>query len=443
MAATAPIETSGLERRITIEIPANEIQGEVNRRLKELAPKIKIDGFRPGKVPENIIKAQYGKGVLHEVVEKLTQQLLFKAISENKLEPIDMPDVEFTSEIQEGKPVTYVATFEVSPEIQFHNLATISIEKPVVTISEKEIDDMLEKLRKQYANFEKVDRAAKTGDQVTLDFVGSIGGEKFAGGEAKGFKLEIGSKRMIPGFEEGLVGVKTGDEKDLNVIFPEHYHAKDLAGKAAVFECTIHAVEEPKLPVLDDAFAEKLGVKEGGLQTLRNQVKERLQAEAEKNIQNKLRESLFEKLVETFQIELPKRLLAKEIHKLIHQVQGHDHVDHDHHHHDHSHDENLPMDEIEKQAKKQVALQLLFSAYIKQNQIKLDEERVRKEIMKFAENYQNPEEIARWYLSQERLMNEMKSRVFEEQVLEDLLSKVTVHEKPQSYNEAMSEGEEQ
>ncbi len=438
----APVETtSGLERRITIEIPAKEIETEVERRLKELTPKAKLDGFRPGKVPPNVIKTQFGKGVLHEVVEKLTQQLLFKAISENKLEPIDMPEVEFTSEIQEGKPVTYVATFEVSPEIQFTDLSTISVEKPVVTISEKEIDDMLEKLRKQYAEWQKVERTAATGDQITLDFVGSVNGEKFQGGEAKDFKLEIGAKRMIPGFEEGLVGVKAGDKKDLNVTFPEHYHAKDLAGKAAVFECTVHAVEEPKLPELNDAFAEKLGVKEGGLQTLRAQVKERLQGEIEKAVQNQMREKLFEKLIDSFKFELPNRLLQKEIHRLIHQYQGHEHVDHDHHHHDHSHDADLPMDEIEKQAKKQVALQLLFSAYIKQNQIKLDDERVRNEIMKFAENYQNPEEIARWYLSQERLMNEMKSRVFEEQVLEDLLSKVSVIEKAQSYDEAMKEGE--
>lgn len=439
---TAPVEiTSGLERRISIEIPANDIDTEVNRRIDELMPKAKIDGFRPGKVPKNVVKTQFGKGILQEVVEKLTQQLLFKAIADNKLEPIDLPEVEFTSEIEEGKAVTYVATFEIGPDIQFTNLASITIDKPVVTVSEKEIDDMLEKLRKQYAEWHKVDRVAKEGDQVTIDFVGSIDGEKFAGGEANNFKIEIGAKRMIPGFEEGLIGLKAGDEKDLNVHFPENYHAKDLAGKAAVFASKVHEVEEPKLPELNDAFAEKLGEKEGGITALRARVKERLQNELEKTIKMKLRENLFERLIETFQIELPKRLLQKEIHKMIHQVQGHEHVDHDHHHHDHSHDDNLPMDEIEKQAKKQIALQLLFSAYIKQNDIKLDDERVRQEILKFSQNYENPEEIARWYLSQERLLNEMKSRVFEEQVLDDLLSKVTVNEKSQSYDETMKEEE--
>jgi len=421
--------TSGLERRMTVGIPADRIENEVNKRLQQTAKRARVDGFRPGKVPMSVIRKRFGASAHQEVIGEVIQSSFYEAIMQEKLNPAGAPSVEPKS-MEAGKDFEYVATFEVYPEVTLAGFEAISVERPESEVTEADVDTMLETLRKQNTRFEAVERAAENGDQVTIDFVGKIDGEAFQGGTANGTNLVLGSGRMIPGFEEGLVGAKAGDSLTLKVTFPEDYQNLDLAGKAAEFETTVQAVAAPALPELNDEFFAQFGVNEGGLEGFRAEVRKNMERELRQAIKTKVKGQVMDGLLKTNTVEVPKALISNEIDRLREQavqqfgganIQA----------------SQLPAELFEEQAKRRVSLGLIVAEVVKQNDIKPDNDRVRAMVEELASAYQEPEQVVNWYYQNEQQLGEIQSVVLEEQVVDTVLQKAQVTDKKVAYEEAV------
>ena len=290
------IETlTGLERRMTIEVPADEVESQVRSRLQEAAKTFNMKGFRKGKVPVKVIKNRFGEGVRQEVVGEVMSQSWVEAVTKENVKPAGQPRIE-PKNLQEGENLEFVATFEVYPEIELQNFSGITVEKKNAEIKDEDITKMIETLREQRKSFKDVERKSKEDDQVNIDFTGTLDGEEFDGGKAEGTNLVLGSKRMIPGFEEGLVGLSSGEEKTLSLSFPEDYHNKDMAGKAVEFAVKVNKVSEPTLPELDDEFFASFDVAEGGLEAFKEEVSSNMSRElktaSRTNIKNQVIEGL-------------------------------------------------------------------------------------------------------------------------------------------------------
>ena len=425
--------TSGLERRMTVGIPADRIENEVNKRLQQTAKRARVDGFRPGKVPMSVIRKRFGASAHQEVIGEVIQSSFYEAIMQEKLNPAGAPSVEPKS-MEEGKDFEYIATFEVYPEVALAGFESISVERPESEVTDADVDTMLDTLRKQNTRFEAVERAAENGDQVTIDFVGKIDGEAFQGGAANGTNLVLGSGRMIPGFEDGLVGAKAGDSLTLNVTFPEDYQNLDLAGKAAEFETTVQAVAAPALPELDDEFFAQFGVTEGGLDGFRAEVRKNMERELRQAIKTKVKGQVMDGLLKTNTVEVPKALISNEIDRLREQavqqfgganIQA----------------SQLPAELFEEQAKRRVSLGLIVAEVVKQKELKPDENRVRELIEEMASAYQEPEQVVAWYYKNAEQLNEVRSVVLEEQVVDTVLQQAKVTDKTVSYEEAVKPAE--
>ena len=307
--------TSALERRMSITVPAERIETQVNKRLQQTAQKAKIPGFRPGKVPMSVIRQRYEADARQEAVGDVIQSSFYEAVVEQKLNPAGAPSVE-PKVLEKGKDLEFVATFEVFPEFTVAGFESIAVERLSADVSDADLDKMLDILRKQNTRFEVADRAAQTEDQLNIDFVGKVDGEVFAGGSAKGTQLVLGSGRMIPGFEDGLVGAKAGEERVLNLTFPEDYQNLDLAGKAAEFTVTVNSVSEPKLPELNEEFFAQFGIKETGLEGFRAEVRKNMERELRQAIKSKVKNQVMDGLLASNPIEVPKALLSNEVDRL-------------------------------------------------------------------------------------------------------------------------------
>ncbi|MEG5263714.1 trigger factor [Pseudomonas sp. JDS28PS106] len=420
--------TSALERRMTIGVPAERIETEVNKRLQQTARKAKIPGFRPGKVPMSVIRQRYEDGARQEALGDLIQATFYEAVVEQKLNPAGAPSVEPKS-FEKGKDLEYVATFEVFPEFTVAGFESISVERLSAEVAESDVDNMLEVLRKQNVRFEETDRAAQNDDQVNIDFVGKVDGEAFAGGSATGTQLVLGSGRMIPGFESGLVGAKAGEERVLNVTFPEDYQNLELAGKAAEFTVTVNTVAEPKLPELNEEFFKQFGINESGVDGFRAEVRKNMERELRQAIKTKTKNQVMDGLLAANPIEVPKALLENEVNRLrvqaVQQFGGNIKPD------------QLPAELFEEQAKRRVELGLIVAEVVKQFELKPDDARVRDLIQEMASAYQEPEQVVAWYYKNEQQMNEVRSVVLEEQVVDTVLQKASVTDKSVSYEEAV------
>jgi trigger factor len=420
--------TSALERRMTIGVPAERIETEVNKRLQQTARKAKIPGFRPGKVPMSVIRQRYEDGARQEALGDLIQATFYEAVVEQKLNPAGAPAVEPKS-FEKGKDLEYVATFEVFPEFTVAGFDSIAVERLSAEVAESDVDNMLEVLRKQNVRFEEADRAAQDDDQVNIDFAGKIDGEAFAGGSATGTQLVLGSGRMIPGFESGLVGAKAGEERVLNVTFPEDYQNLELAGKAAEFTVTVNTVAEPKLPELNEEFFKQFGIKETGVEGFRAEVRKNMERELRQAIKTKVKNQVMDGLLAANPIEVPKALLENEVNRLrvqaVQQFGGNIKPD------------QLPAELFEEQAKRRVELGLIVAEVVKQFDLKPDDARVRDLIQEMASAYQEPEQVVAWYYKNEQQMNEVRSVVLEEQVVDTVLQKASVTDKTVSYEEAV------
>jgi trigger factor len=424
--------TSALERRMTVGVPAERIETEVNKRLQQTARRAKVPGFRPGKVPMSIIRQRYEDSARQEALGDLIQATFYEAVVQEKLNPAGAPSVE-PKVFEKGQALEYVATFEVFPEFQVAGLESIAVERLQAEVTDADVDNMLDILRKQNTRFEAAERAAENGDQLNIDFVGKIDGEAFAGGSAKGTLLVLGSGRMIPGFEEGLVGAKAGEERVLNVTFPADYQNLDLAGKAAEFAVTVNAVAAPQLPELNEEFFALFGVKEGGVDGFRTEVRKNMERELRQAIKSKVKNQVMDGLLAANPIEAPKALIGNEVNRLrvqaVQQFGGN------------INPQQLPAELFEEQAKRRVLLGLVVAEVVKQFELKPDEARVRELIEEMASAYQEPEQVVAWYYKNPQQLDEVRSVVLEEQVVDTVLQKANVTDKQVSYEDAVKPAE--
>ncbi len=424
--------TSALERRMSITVPAERIETQVNKRLQQTAQKAKIPGFRPGKVPMSVIRQRFEADARQEAVGDVIQSSFYEAVAEQKLAPAGQPSVE-PKVLEKGKDLEFVATFEVFPEIKVSGLEGIAIERQQAEVADSDVDNMLDILRKQNTRFEAVERAAEKDDQLNIDFVGKIDGEAFAGGSATGTQLVLGSGRMIPGFEDALIGAKAGEERVINPTFPEDYQNLDLAGKTAEFTVKVNSVSAPQLPELNDEFFALFGIKEGGLEGFRAEVRKNMERELRQAIKSKVKNQVMEGLLAANPVEVPKALIASEVNNLrvqaVQQFGGNIKPD------------QLPAELFEEQAKRRVSLGLIVAEVVKQFELKPDDARVRELIQEMASAYQEPEQVVAWYYKNDQQLNEVRSVVLEEQVVDTVLQKANVTDKSVSYEEAVKPAE--
>ncbi len=422
--------TEGLERKLTIAIPGDRVDTAVNARLQEAAQTIRLNGFRQGKVPLKVVKNKFGKGVRQEVVGELMNQTYFEAIAQESLKPAGQPRIEPTS-MDEGKDVEFVAVFEVYPEIELPDFAVIKAERLVAEVLDDDIDEMIETLRKQRQTWVPVERAAADGDMVNIDYVGKKEGEEFQGGKAAGQNLVLGSERMIPGFEDGVIGKSAGDDFTLQLKFPDEYHSEELAGAEVEFELKLNTVSEQSLPEVNKDFFKSFGVEEGGMEAFREEVSNNMQREMKTASRNKLKTTLMDALISDLEVAIPAALMSNEIHQLKHQTvqqmgggQGFD-------------PHSMPDDLFREQAKRRVTLGLILGEVISQQGIQADAEKVRDAVEEIAATYESPEEVVKWYYSNEEQLQGIESSVIEDQVFDYIIEQAQVSDKEVSYQDVI------
>ncbi len=429
------VETlKGLERKVTVSVPTEKVEEEVSLRLRNLARKVKVDGFRPGKVPMDVVKSRYSDSVREEVAREMVQSTLFEALQKEELVPAGYPFVE-PEQVEQGKDFKYTAVFEVLPVFEIVELNQAPVELIRSEVTDKDVKDMLEKLREQNKEWQEVSHAVKKGDKVIIDFQGFLEDKPFEGGSAEGHELIIGSGAMIPGFEDGIIGGKKEKPFDIKVNFPADYGHKDLAGKEATFKITIQKVMEGKLPELDDAFAEKFNIKKGGVEALSKDIKDNMTRELERRVGMMNREKLFDALMKVNKIDLPMALIDKEIehlkHDMYHRLFGHEHKDNEQ-------IPDFPRELFEEQAMRRVHLGLLFSEYVKKHQITADKDKVNAMIEKFASAYESPEELRAWYNSSKEHLAEIEALVMEDLVADKIAADAKLKHKTMDYDSVMN-----
>lgn len=423
--------TQGLGRRVTITVAADSIEKAVKSELVKAAKSVRIDGFRKGHVPMNIVEQRYGASVRQDVLGDLMQRNFVDAIIKEKINPAGAPNY-VPGEYKQGEDFTYSVEFEVYPEVELKDLESIEVEKPVVEVNDADVDTMLETLRKQQATWKETDAAATAEDRATLDFTGSIDGEEFEGGKASDFVLAMGQGRMIPGFEEGVIGHKAGEEFTIDVNFPEDYHAENLKGKSAKFDIVLKKVEVRELPELTEEFIKRFGVADGTVAGLRAEVRKNMERELKGAVRNRVKTQAIDGLVSANEIDVPAALVEGEIDVLRRQAAqrfgGNE-----------KQAAELPRELFEEQAKRRVVVGLLLGEVISQHELKADEARVQELIEEMASAYEDPKEVIEFYSKNKELMNNMRSVALEEQAVETLLAKAKVTEKPTTFSELMNQ----
>ncbi|AOF14126.1 TPA: trigger factor [Yersinia enterocolitica] len=423
--------TQGLGRRVTITVAADSIEKAVKSELVKAAKNVRIDGFRKGHVPMNIVEQRYGASVRQDVLGDLMQRNFVDAIIKEKINPAGAPNY-VPGQYKEGEDFTYSVEFEVYPEVELKDLESIEVEKPVVEVNDADVDTMLETLRKQQATWKETDAAATAEDRATLDFTGSIDGEVFEGGKATDFVLAMGQGRMIPGFEEGVIGHKAGEEFTIDVNFPEDYHAENLKGKSAKFDIVLKKVEVRELPELTEEFIKRFGVADGSVAGLRAEVRKNMERELKGAVRNRVKTQAIDGLVSANEIDVPAALVEGEIDVLRRQAArrfgGNE-----------KQAAELPRELFEEQAKRRVVVGLLLGEVISQHELKADEDRVKALIEEMASAYEDPQEVIEFYSKNKELMNNMRNVALEEQAVETLLSKAKVTEKPTTFSELMNQ----
>ncbi|MGB5425553.1 MAG: trigger factor, partial [Gammaproteobacteria bacterium] len=393
--------TGGLSRRMTVQVPAERVDQDVESRLKSMSQTVRLDGFRPGKVPTKVIEQKYGKQVRFEVVDQVINSTLQEALTQEGVRPAGMPDVE-PVESRAGQPLEFVATFEIFPELTDGLSYGFSVVRPLVDIADNDVQEMLENLRKQRATWNEIERPASLDDQVTVDFEGTVEGNAFAGNKAEKMPVVLGSNSMIAGFEEQLIGASAGDEKILSITFPDDYPSAEVAGKASSFNVKVHSVSERVLPEIDEDFARAFGITEGGVQALVDEITSNMERELKGLIKSKMKSQVFDGLLTQNPVEVPSSLIESEI-KELQQQEG---------------NQGLDATALRERAEKRVKLGVIVSEIAKQNQIQLDPDRVRELVETIAASYEKPEEVVQWYYGNQEMLSGVQSAVIEEQVVE-------------------------
>lgn len=425
--------TQGLERRMTVEVPAERVEGEVDKRLQDMGRRAKIKGFRPGKAPLKVVRQQYGAQVRDDVVTEVIRESWVEAITEQKLRPVGTPRIESHS-ANKGEPLSFTAVFEVFPEIELKGHEGIEVEKPVAEIGEAEVGEMIEKLRAQRSHWHGVERAAADGDRVTIDFKGTIDGEEFRGGAGNEVPVVLGEGRMLPDFEGGLAGIAPGEERTVAVRFPDDYGSEEVAGKQAEFKVSCRKVEENHLPEVDDLFAESFGIEEGGIAKFRQEVEQNMHAEMGRVVRDSLKRQVLDKLVAAHEFEVPAALVEQEIEALRRDMARRMNPNAEP-----GQAELPPREPFESPARFRVALGLLIGEIVRANEIRVDAEKVEERLREIGENFGDPEAVARVYRANRDLMSQVETAVLEEQVVDWLLERAKVTDKPVAFNDLMNQ----
>jgi len=424
--------TKGLERVLTITVAAEAFDKVFDERLRHLSKTQRVDGFRPGKVPVSVIAKRFGAAIEQEVGGDIMQRNFYDAVIAEKLNPAGAPAVAPLAR-KKGEDFVFTATFEVYPEVALKGLDTLKVETITAEIEDKDLDNMLVTLQKQHAEWKEVKRKSKKNDQVTVDFEGSIDGEVFEGGKAEGFQIVLGSERMIPGFEKGIIGHKTGEEFDIEVTFPEDYHAEQLKGKTATFAINLTKVENQILPEMTEEFVKKFGVETGDLETLKADVKKNMQRELDQVLKNTAKDNVLTALVESNEVEVPKALVDGEVNVLRKQA-----MERYGQQMDPKNLPELPAELFTEQAEKRVKVGLLLGEVIKTNELAVDPAKVTELIETAASSYENPAEVVEYYKNNKELMQNMENVALEEQAVDFVIAQAKVKAVKKSFDDVMN-----
>lgn len=428
--------TEGLERRMTIRLPNEQIESKVESQLKRMARDVRMDGFRPGKVPMRVIRQRYGAGARQEVLGEVIESAYRDAIVQEALRPAGYPNIEPVEGEENSEEFVFCAVFEVFPEVAVASMEGGEITRPVAEVTDADVDNMLNTLKKQRATWAEVEREAADNDQVSINFAGKIDGEAFEGGSAEGYELVLGSKSMIEGFEAGIVGAKTGESRSLNLQFPEDYGVGDLAGKAVEFEVEVLKVSEQVMPEVTAEFIQSFGVESGEEADLRAEVRDNMQRELDGLLKGKVKEQVMDLLVGKHEFDVPKALVESEIDALIEQsrqglpeqLRNAGGVD-------------IPRDLFKEQADRRVRLGLILQSVVQSNDIKVDEERLKAYVEEQAQGYDNPQEVVDYYLKNPQNRSTVESLVMEEQVVEWVMGQVTIADEQSSFDALTGRGQ--
>ena len=428
------VETlENLERKVIVSLAWADINAETDKRLKQTQRRVKIDGFRPGKAPLKMVASMYGASAQNEVINELVQRAFYDiAVSEN-LKVAGFPRFEGVEEQDDKDSLKIAAIFEVFPEVSIGDLSASEIEKVTSEVGDAEVEKTVEILRKQRTRFNHVDRAAQNSDRVIIDFEGKIDGEPFAGGSSKNYAFVLGSGQMLPEFEAGIAGMKAGESKDVEVNFPEDYHGKDVAGKTAVFTITLNNVSEATLPEVDAEFAKALGIADGDVAKMREEVKKNVAREVERRTQEQTKESVMDALLKAVELQVPNALVNDEAARLAEEMkqnfvnQGMANAG----------QVNLPADMFKEQAHHRVALGLILAKLVEENKLEPTEEQIKAVVANFAESYEDPQEVIDWYYADASRLQGPTSLAVESNVVNFVLGKAKVTEKTLSFDEVM------
>ena len=422
--------TEGLGRKMRVNVPADRIESKVNEKLKEAAQRATLKGFRPGKVPMREVKRRFEPGIRQEVSSELVQLSFNEAIQQESVVPAGPPKIEDLV-IASEQDLEYTALFEVFPEVKPGDFSEVVIEKPIAEVTGDDLDVMIEKLREQRLEYEEVEREARDGDRLNIDFEGFINNEPFEGNKAEGSDIVIGSGNMIPGFEEGLVGLGKGVGKDLEVSFPDDYHVDDLAGKPALFKVVVNSISEPKKPELNEEFFKLFGIEENNLDAFQQKVQENMEKELVQAVKQRVSNQVMDALLDVTDVEVPKTLVDRESERLrqemVQRYGGNNKVD----------SSILPLDMFAEQAKRRVSLGLIMNALVEQESIEVGEDRIKAKIEEMASSYEDPSQVIEFYSKDENQRSQIRSIVLEELVVELLLSRGAVEEKTMGYEEVL------
>ena len=427
---------SALGRRLRVRIPEERVVEEVDKRLGDLARSISLPGFRPGRAPVKIVRRRFGGLIRNEVVGEIVRSSLGDALAQEQLRPAGPPTID-PLESASGQGVDYTATFDVYPQVTLHSFDQIEIRRPRADVEESDVDRMIDTLRHQRRRWEQTDREAETGDRVTVDYQGSVDGELLEHGRGEAVRIDIGSGNMIPGFEEGLVGIRAGEERSLTLTFPAEYAKRELAGKVAEFEVKAHQVEEAMLPDLDDAFATGFGVREGGMEAFRDEVRGNMQRELDDGLRALTRQRVLEALLGGEDIELPAGLVDEEVRLAMERRR----VELEH--------SGVPPEQASpdpslfvETARRKVTLGLLMAETAKVHDIQLDSERVRERIEAIASTYEeeDADKVTAWYYSDPERLSHIESMVLEDQIVEWILGEAKVGEEVLSFDQVQNPG---
>ena len=430
----ANLETlSVLERRLSVALPAAEINSEVENRLKHLSRTVKMHGFRPGKVPFKVVAQHYGPQVRQEVVGDAVQRSFGEAVRQQNLRVAGYPKIELGPVAEGAAELQYSATFEIYPEVVVGDISSAAIERPLLEVGEAEVDKTVEIMRKQRVRFEQAERAAETGDRVTVDFRGTLDGAEFQGSSGKDQELVLGAGRLLPDFEDGVTGLKAGESRSFDVRFPDDYHGREVAGKTARFDLTVKLVAAPRLPDVDATFAKALGVADGDLARMRAEIRANLEREVKTKLKIRLRDQVMQALLDATRIEAPKSLVQMEMERLranarqelaARGLQVTDNTP-------------LPDDLFEKQALRRVNLGLILGEVVKAHNLHPRPEQVRALVEEQAQSYERPEEVVKWFYAAPERLRDSESAALEENVVAWALGVARVTDRPVEFDDLM------